>query len=46
MENYKEMYEQLKLILVGDSDPYTHAEVVERTKQAIDAVRREEDGTI
>lgn len=46
MENYKEMYEEIKLVLVGDSDTWTHAEVVERTKQAIDALNREEDGTI
>ena len=36
-------YEELKLILVGDSDTWTHAEVVERAKQAIDSLRREED---
>ena len=39
-------YEELKLILVGDSDTWTHGEVIERAKQAIDAIRREEDGTI
>ena len=39
-------YEELKLILVGDSDTWTHGEVIERAKQAIDALRREEDGTI
>jgi len=46
MQNYKQMYEQIKLILVGDSDTWTHEEVVERTRQAIDALKREEDFTI
>lgn len=39
-------YEELKLILVGDSDEWTHGEVLERARQAIDALRREEDGTV
>ena len=45
-EKTVDKYEELKLILVGDSDEWTHGEVVERAKQAIDALRREEDGTI
>ena len=41
-----EEYDELKEILCGSSDTWTHGEVLERARQAIDALRREEDGTV
>lgn len=36
--DYKSMYEELKEILVGESDTWTHEEIKERTTELIDAV--------
>jgi len=35
--NYQNMYEELKDILVGQSDNWTHEEIKERAKECIDA---------
>jgi len=36
--NYKKMYEEIKEILVGQSDNWMHEEIKERTTELIDAV--------
>lgn len=43
MNTINNAYFEVAEILCGDSDNWTYEEVLERARQAIDALRREED---